>query len=41
MEQASNHNSNEPAVFFRSDRKPWVVMVGLDHYMELIRGWKK
>ena len=41
IEQASNHNSNEPVVFFRSDRKPWVVMVGLDHYMELIRSWKK
>ena len=40
MEQASNHNNNEPVVFFRSDRKPWVVMVGLDHYMELLRSWK-
>ena len=39
IEQASRHSEHEPVVFFRSDRKPWVVMVGLDHYMELLRGW--
>jgi len=27
-------------VFFRSDHRPWVVMVGLEHYMDLIRDWK-
>ena len=41
MEQAARHGKGEPVVFFRSDRKPWVVMVGLDHYMELLRNWKK
>ena len=40
IEQASRHSDQEPVVFFRSDRKPWVVMVGLDHYMELLRRWK-
>jgi len=40
MEQASRHSKHEPVVFFRSDRKPWVVMVGLDHYIELLRNWK-
>ena len=40
MEQASKHSTNEPVVFFRSDRKPWIVMIGLDHYMELLKGWK-
>ena len=40
MEQASRHSKHEPVVFFRSDRKPWVVMVGLDHYIDLLRNWK-
>tara|TARA_B100001093_G_C26819653_1_gene1011347 strand:+ start:2014 stop:2364 length:351 start_codon:yes stop_codon:yes gene_type:complete len=40
LQQASNHDKGEPVVFYRSDRKPWVVMVGLDHYMELIKNWK-
>ena len=40
LEQASNHAKGEPVVFFRSDRMPWVVMVGMDHYMELLRNWK-
>ena len=40
MEQASKHSTNEPVVFFRSDRKPWIVMIGLDNYMELLIGWK-
>mgnify|MGYP003630095168 FL=1 len=41
MEQAARHGKGEPVVFFRSDRKPWVVMIGMDHYMELLRSWKK
>ena len=41
IEQASKHGKGEPVVFFRSDRKPWVVMVGMDHYSELLRNWKK
>ena len=40
IEQASRHSAEEPVVFFRSDRKPWVVMIGIDHYMELLRSWK-
>ena len=40
LEQASNHAKGEPVVFFRSDRMPWVVMIGMDHYMELLRNWK-
>jgi|TARA_B110000211_G_C13982351_1_gene510025 hypothetical protein len=40
IEQATRHSNHEPVVFFRSDRKPWVVMVGLEHYMELLRSWK-
>lgn len=40
IEQASRHTPHEPVVFFRSDRKPWVVMIGIDHYMELLRSWK-
>ena len=39
IEQASRHSAEEPVVFFRSDRKPWVVMIGIDHYMELLRSW--
>jgi hypothetical protein len=40
MSQADQGNY-EPVVFFRADRKDWVVMVGLDHYMELIKRWRK
>ena len=39
IEQASKHNSGEPVVFFRSDRKDWIVMVGIEHYMSLIKAW--
>ena len=43
MEQALNHSLNkggEPVVFFRSDHRPWVVMVGLEHYTDLLKDWK-
>ena len=40
MAQAKQ-GSYEPVVFFRGDRKDWVVMVELDHYMELIKKWRK
>jgi len=40
LEQAGAHGKGEPVVFFRSDRNPWVVMVGMDHYMELLKNWK-
>ena len=41
IEQSTAHGKGEPVVFFRADRKPWIVMVSLDHYMELLRCWKK
>tara|TARA_B100000212_G_scaffold318286_1_gene274615 strand:- start:396 stop:764 length:369 start_codon:yes stop_codon:yes gene_type:complete len=42
MEQALNHSLNtsgEPVVFFRSDHRPWIVMIGLQHYMDLLKDW--
>lgn len=33
--QADRKDGNEPVVFFRGDRKPWVVFLSLDYYMEL------
>ena len=41
VEQAVKHNSGEPVVFYRSDRRPWVVMVGLQHYLDLLKDWKQ
>ena len=40
IEQASKHGKGEPVVFFRSDRKDWITMISIDHYMELLRKWK-
>jgi len=40
IEQAKRHGKGEPVLFFRADRSEWIVMVSLDHYMELLRGWK-
>lgn len=40
VEQARNHGIDPPVVFFRADRKPWLVIVELNHYMELLRLWK-
>ena len=39
IEQASSHDGGEPVVFYRSDRKPWVVMIGIEHYMSLLKVW--
>ena len=39
--QAGKHGKGEPVVFYRSDRQPWIIMVGMEHYMELLRNWKK
>tara|TARA_R100001510_G_scaffold45260_1_gene41901 strand:- start:82 stop:438 length:357 start_codon:yes stop_codon:yes gene_type:complete len=39
IEQAEAHGKGEPVVCYRSDRKPWVVMIGLDHYMNLLKYW--
>ena len=42
LDQASNHAKGEPVVFYRSDRKPWLVVVGMDHYMELLmKDWRE
>jgi len=40
IEQAVKHNTGEPVVFYRSDYRPWVVMIGLEHYMDLLKDWK-
>jgi|TARA_Y100000022_G_C13135391_1_gene322417 hypothetical protein len=40
IEQASKHGKGEPVVFFRADRKNWITMVSLDHYMDLLKNWK-
>lgn len=36
-EQAKQDGQYEPVVFFRADRKDWIVMVSLDHYLDLVR----
>ena len=41
MEQASKHGKGEPVVFFRADRQPWIVITGVEHYMDLIKLWGK
>jgi len=41
LAQAKRHGKGEPVLFFRADRSEWIVMVGLEHYMELLRGWKR
>lgn len=40
IEQAKHHAKGEPVVFFRADRKDWITMISVEHYMELLRGWK-
>ena len=40
IEQAVKHNTGEPVVFYRSDHRPWVVIIGLEHYMDLLKDWK-
>jgi hypothetical protein len=40
LDQAKQHDKGEPVLFFRADRKEWIVMVSIEHYMELLRGWK-
>jgi len=39
LDQAAHHGKGEPVVFFRADRKPWVVMIDIEHYIELIKVW--
>ena len=40
VDQAKQGGEYEPVVFFRADRQEWLVITKLDHYMELVRGWK-
>ena len=40
IEQVSKHGKGEPVVFFRADRKDWITMISIDHYMELLKKWK-
>ena len=40
IEQSKHHDKGEPVVFFRADRRDWIVMVSIEHYMELLKGWK-
>ena len=40
IEQAVKHNTGERVVFYRSDHRPWVVMIVLEHYMDLLKDWK-
>ena len=40
MEQASKHGKGEPVVFFLADRKNWITMISLEHYMDLLKNWK-
>lgn len=42
MEQAKCHvkNGEDPVVFFRADRKEWLVMTELDVFMKMLRGTK-
>lgn len=39
-DQAKRHGKGEPVLFFRADRKEWLVVIGIEHYMELLKGWK-
>lgn len=38
-EQAEKHEGN-PVVFFRGDRKKWLVMLDLEYFLELLKGVK-
>jgi len=40
IEQADKHGKGEPVVFFRADRKNWITMISLEHYMDLLKNWK-
>ena len=37
---SSKHGKGEPVVFFRADRKSWITMISLEHYMDLLKNWK-
>lgn len=41
LEQAKTHSTDPPVVFFRADRAEWIVVTPIEHYLELLKGWKK
>jgi hypothetical protein len=41
LEQASTHGAGTPVVFFRADNKKWITIIPTDHYMELLKNWKR
>ena len=40
IERLTEVKKGEPVVFFRADRKSWITMISLEHYMDLLRNWK-
>jgi len=36
QDQAKQDGNYEPVVFLRGDRKPWLVVVNIEHYLELV-----
>lgn len=42
IEQAKNDAGSEeiPAVFHRKNGKPWVVVISLDDFIQLYKGWQ-
>lgn len=41
MTQARSHTTGDPVVFFRADRSEWLVITPIEHYLDLLRSWKK
>lgn len=40
LQQARSHSADPPVVFFRADRSEWLVITPLEHYLDLLKGWK-
>ena len=40
VEQAKQEGSYEPVVFLRGDRKPWLCVISMEHYLELCQNQK-
>ena len=38
MKQATNHTKDDPVVFYRSDRQPWLVVMELPLLLKLLKG---
>jgi len=37
VEQAKQEGQYEPVVFLRGDRKPWLCVISMEHYLELCK----